>query len=108
MLSKANRLSRREIELIIKNGKSIHSPLFGAKLLYPSGSLNSVSKASFVASKKLFPLAVTRNKVKRKARESFRKIIKEIKPVNAVIFLKKEALLSKTNDFSLEFLKVFR
>lgn len=105
MLSKANRLSRSEIELIIKTGKSINSPFFSGKWSFPSIPARNLAKASFVVSKKVFPKAVVRNRVKRRAREAFRSVLSELKSVNVVFFMKKESLLAKTNDISLEFIK---
>lgn len=84
------RLSRAEIEFVVKNGKNSHFSSFSLKYTYFSS--NTKPKVAFVASKKIFKTAVERNKAKRRAREAFRRVVLDSKPYFMVFFLKKVIL----------------
>lgn len=97
------RLTRAEIEGIIKNSKVVHTPYFSVRVLYNN---EVTSKGAFVVSKKNFKTAVIRNKAKRRSREAFREVSGKIKNSYSVFFLKKNILDISVKDLGEEILKV--
>lgn len=84
------KLSRSEIVDLLKVGRKTYSTHF--TLIYKEGSPEDPFYSPvFVASKKIWKSAVYRNKAKRRAREAFRKFLKdkEIKNKQRVFLLKK-------------------
>jgi ribonuclease P protein component len=87
MLSKANRLSAKEFNLVVKTGREVYSPIFTIKYVPASDFKFSPS-----APKKIFKTAVSRNRVRRRIYAAVRKIIskKNIKPNMIVLIVKKD------------------
>ena len=57
-----------DIERVFRKGKPLFSPFLGGRFVPAAGSV----LAAFSVSKKRFPLAVDRNRMRRRLRESFR------------------------------------
>jgi ribonuclease P protein component len=87
MLSKANRLSVKEFDLVVKTGRELYSPVFTLKYI---GANNL--KFSPTAPKKIFKTAVLRNRVRRRIYAAVREIISErkINPSMIVLIIKKD------------------
>ena len=95
-------LSREETEFVIKKGDFISSPFFSGRKMNLNGSV----KASIIAPKKVFKLAVDRNKVKRRFREAFRMVLDNISNRSFVFFLKKPAINASLEEIRAEISKV--
>ncbi|MSU45153.1 MAG: ribonuclease P protein component [Candidatus Zambryskibacteria bacterium] len=80
MLPKKNRISRREIEVILKNGSRYNSPNL-LMYLYKNGKEKKLqnSQFSFSISKKISKNAVDRNKQRRRGYSVINKHIDKIK-----------------------------
>jgi len=65
--------SRKKIETLIAEGSSVYFPLFRIIYLKDPGELPAPAQAAFSVPKKGFRLAVTRNLLKRRMREAYRK-----------------------------------
>jgi ribonuclease P protein component len=87
MLPKAARLSVKEFDLVIKEGREAHSPFFSIKYA-PAGKL----KISATAPKKTFKTAVSRNRTRRRIYASVRQAfpLANIEPQSIVIIVKKD------------------
>jgi ribonuclease P protein component len=87
MLSKANRLSVKEFDLVVKTGREVCSPLFIIKYV-PASNF----KFSPTAPKKIFKTAVARNRTRRMIYAAVREIVykKNIKPNTIVLIVKKD------------------
>jgi len=84
MLSKANRLSRVEAEAL-KNGKSVFTTLLSLRLV-PATTL----RFSVSVPKKVAPLAVDRNRLRRRCYGVIESLVPEVKkPFKVMIFPKK-------------------
>ncbi len=94
MLKKGRALKKKkEIELVLKKGKSIYSEVFSFKFLPNKSESPGSLKVAFLCSKKVFPKAVQRNKAKRRMRH----ILKDFFPGISlgtwlIFFFKKEFL----------------
>ncbi len=102
-LKRLYRLSKEDIEVLIKQQKSLNSSHFTAKMAI-SDSREGI-KVAFIASKKIFTTAILRNKAKRRAREVFRKVLPEIGLIKAIFILRKSILDAKIADLSADFAK---
>jgi ribonuclease P protein component len=77
-LGKSERLkSRKQIDLLFKNGKKITQSPF--RLLYKIENGKEKIKAGFTVSSRNFPRAVDRNRIKRLCREGYRVNNQELK-----------------------------
>jgi len=76
MLSKNNRIERKDFPYILKNGKRFNSPIF---LLYVAKNNESKSKFAFSVSKKVLKTAVERNKYRRRGYSVIKNKLKLIK-----------------------------
>jgi ribonuclease P protein component len=87
MFSKANRLSVKEFDLVVKTGREVYSPFFTIKYV-PASNF----KFSPTAPKKIFKTAVARNRTRRRIYAVVRKIIckKNIKSNMIVLIVKKD------------------
>jgi len=87
MLSKANRLSIKEFDLVVKTGREVHSPFFSMRYV-PGDAL----KFSPTAPKKTFKTAVERNRTRRRIYGAARTIFKakKIKTSLIVLIIKKD------------------
>jgi ribonuclease P protein component len=87
MLSKANRLSVKEFDLVVKTGRESHSPFFTIKYI-PASDF----KFSPTAPKRIFKTAVSRNLIRRRVYGAVRDILKttKIKPNCIVLIIKKD------------------
>jgi ribonuclease P protein component len=72
--SKPERLcSKKAIEALFENGKSFYCFPFLIIWSYTSSDLSFPAQVAFSVSKKTFKLAVTRNLIKRRTREAYRR-----------------------------------
>lgn len=104
MLPLKNRLqARRDFEETKTKGQKYQSRLFGL-LVYPTNS--EVTRFGFIVSTKISKKATQRNKIKRRLRESIRKVLPTLKTGYDVVFLgKKELLDKKLSEISVEVVK---
>lgn len=81
--------------------RSVATPLFSAKY---SESGGSSKRLAFVVAKKVDKRAVVRNRVKRLFRSSAQELLGDIKSLDIIFYVKKEAL-SKSRDEILSAMK---
>jgi ribonuclease P protein component len=116
--SKSERLcSKKAIEALFENGKSFYCPPFLIVWAYSTVEIPFPAQVAFSVSKKGFKLAVTRNLIKRRTRESYRKsknylyqilIASEKKIVFTMIFRGKTVPDYKTVDSAVqEMIRIF-
>ncbi len=103
-MNRSYSLKRAEIGLVLEKGRLSHFPLFTLRTLTNS-EVKSI-KVAFVASKKVFPKAVLRNKAKRRSRDAFRQNLSNIKNGHYIFFLKKEVLKADFKDLKNAFIKI--
>ncbi len=100
MIPLENRLKRSgEIRDVIKKGKTFSSPAFFFRL---KNNNLSVIRAGFVISSKAIKKAVLRNKIKRRAREIFRKLLPDLKGAFDMVFI----FSNKSRDFEFKDLEL--
>ncbi|MCK9351301.1 MAG: ribonuclease P protein component [Candidatus Paceibacterota bacterium] len=91
MFPKKNRISKREFDGLMKNGRVFHSPFFSLRIMRGG---KDMSKFAFVISKKVAKNAADRNKLKRRGFHALREIIftpkMDMKGYMAAFFYKKE------------------
>lgn len=103
MLKKVERLTVSDIEAL-SQGKSVFGTLFSMRFV-PA----TQTKFAVAVSKKVAPLAVDRNRARRRAYSAVSKIKENIKiPVYAMLMPKKEFLKASFTDISKEIDVVFR
>jgi len=87
MLSKADRLSIKEFNTVVKTGRETHSPLFSIRYV-PANRF----KFSPTAPKSTFKTAVLRNRTRRRIYAAARKVISEttLKPNMVVLIVKRD------------------
>ena len=87
MLSKLDRLSVKEFDVVIKTGREAYSPFFTVKY-----ALSSKFKFSPTAPKRTFETAVSRNRTRRRIYGAVRRVIasKRPKPNHVVLIIKKD------------------
>jgi len=76
MLSKRNRVNKKEVDEIFKSGSFINSPNLTFKYLFKKGILES--KISFISPKSISKKAVIRNKLRRIGYNILKKHIKHL------------------------------
>ena len=86
MLPKKNRLSRKDVDLLFKEGKSVASPNLTFKYLVKK---LPVPKISVIAPKAVSRLAVKRNLLRRRGYRALEKYINEIPSLLGVFIFKK-------------------
>jgi len=86
MLPKKNRLSRKDVDLLFKEGKSAVSPSLTFKYLVKK---LPVPKISVIAPKAVSRLAVKRNLLRRRGYRALEKYINEIPSLLGVFIFKK-------------------
>jgi ribonuclease P protein component len=87
MLPKQHRINTQLFKEIFAEGKNFHSELLFLKI---APLENDEVRFAFVVSKKTAKLAVTRNKIKRRARAITSKKLSEFKKgIGVIVFLKK-------------------
>ena len=94
MLSKGSRLSKHEVEYVLKRGKRFSSRYFSATALLAD---SSPSRFAAVVSKKTANTAVERNNLRRRTYNAVRATLPSDSParsIHAVIVVKKEAKLA--------------
>lgn len=103
MLPQKYRLSRDEIDDVMRRGKSLKGRYLAIKYLNESSV-----KTAVVVSKKVSKGAIKRNKVKRNIREVVRRFIKEdeISNSHVVIMALPEALGVSTDDMSTDLMSI--
>lgn len=84
-MPKKHRLLKNEVEIVLKEGKTINSSFFSLKILK---NQENKLKFAFIAPKKIFKKAVLRNKVKRRLRELVRKIADRNSGLDVVLMAK--------------------
>ncbi|MDP3954912.1 MAG: ribonuclease P protein component [bacterium] len=106
MLPLKNRLqTRKDFGEAKTKGQKYQSHLFGL-LVYPTNS--EATRFGFIVSTKISKKATQRNKVKRRLRESIKKILPTLKTGYDVVFLgKKELLDKKLSEISVEVINTF-
>ncbi len=92
MLQKKKRVTKDVFMSIMKDGKTVHSPLFSFRFLAD----NAGPRYACVVPKAVFKKAHDRNSLRRKGYNALRKNI-TLPPLSGIFFFKKEA---KTVDFS--------
>ncbi len=75
MLLKQNRVDKKTVEEIFKEGKFVNSPSLTFKFVLKKG--NTLPKISFIAPKRVAKLAIKRNLLKRRGYSAFKKQIKD-------------------------------
>lgn len=104
MLAKKQKIPKKLFGEVIKLGRNFHSPNLSLKLLRALAG----KKFSFVISKKVSPLAVKRNLLKRRGFAVIKKILGEIKePATGIIFLKSSAKELNFSQMEKEIVKLF-
>ncbi len=98
MLPKKNRVDKKGIDLVFKEGRFINSPLFTFKFILNNKFLES--RISFIVPKSIAKLAVERNSLRRKGYLALEKHIKEFSShiLATFIFKKKEEDISKIEN----------
>lgn len=91
MFSKNNRLEKKFFSLVFKKGKRACFPCFNI-LALKSGEFDSC-KIGIVVSSKVSKKSVLRNKVKRRTRAVFRKILPRLNKNHAIIIIFKKTNL---------------
>lgn len=97
------RLSREEIDKVIKSGVFKNSAFFSVKT---TQNQDKSVKSAFVISKKEEKSSVLRNKAKRRARVAFRRALEQVLAKKVVIFLKKQAITAPIDDMVSEFNRI--
>lgn len=97
-MPKKHRLLKKQVEMVIKEGKTINSSFFSVKVLK---NQENKAKIAFIAPKKMFKKAVLRNKAKRKLREMARSNIQKMVGFD-VVFMAKQGLNDQNKAFLLE------
>lgn len=114
MLPQSKRLSRKEVEEVLKNGRRFSSQYFFATLFRPTVPLTPGPRFAVVVSKKTAGTAVKRNALRRRTYQAIRKHIAEngqhtrsraLPPLFIVMTVKREAV---GVDFSLFYKDVQR
>ena len=96
MLSKQNRLTKtREIERVMKMGRSFGTPLLGVKAL---ASENPTTRIAVVAGLSASKRAVLRNRAKRLIREALRKNLRAVVSGADVVVTARAAIVGKTYE----------
>jgi len=103
MLKKSNRLTRKEVGEVIKNGKKAHGPLFS--LVYVPAE---TFKATVVVSKKVSSGAAERNKLRRKVYSLLDEESVKKKPFHVMVVVKKRIKEVTFSNFSLSLLETMR
>lgn len=101
MLSKEYRLKKRsDFNLVFKKGRSVSNRFLEIRFK----SLEE-KKIAFVAPVSNFKKAATRNKIKRRLRESFREIIDDVKNETGIIVIAKKPIEDKNLKETEEIIK---
>lgn len=89
MLPKKNRLPKKDFKTVLKKGKTMHSDYFVMLLLRNTEA--KMPQLGIIASLKVGK-AVKRNLVKRRMKETFKKILPNITPSSQIIIICKPAI----------------
>lgn len=99
MFKKKHRLGKEtEVKMTFAKGRSFFSPYFILKFLKKPET--SLPRFTVVVSTKVSKKAVTRNRLKRIAREVVRSKLKEFKPGDYILTIKAPALSLESKEFS--------
>lgn len=104
MISKQNRISRQDFEIIMKKGGLVSSPFFNCRFIKNPENISSASwRISVVISKKVAKTAVLRNKIRRRAYSVLKNSTKNPSPASGyiILFAKKgveKATFSETKE----------
>jgi len=90
---------KKEIELVLKKGKSVYSEVFSFKFLPNQSESPGLPKVAFLCSKKVFPKAIQRNKAKRRMRHILKDLFPEISSEVWLVFFFKKEFLEKPFDW---------
>jgi len=105
MLKKAQRLSAKQLEEVMKKGSVSHSSLF--LLRYLSGQKDT--RIAAVLSKKIGKTAVVRNNTRRRIYAAVRPLVHSVvNGVHIVIFAKQDLAMIKVADLAEEMKGVFK
>ena len=105
MLSKKNRISKKEFPHILNSGKKYNSVSLMLYVALGSNKEKKQSRFSFSVSKKIEKMAVKRNKLRRQGYSIIDRHIKQIKGVNLFFFVfKKGSNYVTFNDLEKEVL----
>jgi len=101
MFPKKNRITKREFDELMKNGRVFHSPLFS--LRFGNKKNDDIPKFAFVISKKVAKNASDRNILKRRGFHALRELIFPLSVEKrsghmVAFFFKKEAIGLKFKD----------
>ena len=104
MLKKRARLTSREFDEVIKNGRISQSDFFSLRYHYLSGQ----AKISAVAPAKIVKTAVLRNGVRRKIYSALQSLYAELpRGIRMVIIAKNPALKAKSRELEPEIRNLF-
>lgn len=99
MLKKKHRLAKEtDVKTAFAKGRSFFSPHFAVKFLKKPDA--AVPRLTVVASTKVSKKAVVRNRLKRVARETVRKMLPDLKPGDYVLTIKPSATDLESKTFS--------
>lgn len=106
MLAKSQRLTKKEVDVVLAQGKITHSPLFLVRSANIPGQ--TAAKMSAVAPQKIFKTASARNNMRRKIYNASRAIISNlVSTASVAVFAKAPAANSDADTLATGLKEVF-
>lgn len=104
MISRSQRISAEQLDLIIEKGRVFHSPLFVVRTL----SGQSGVRVAAIAPKKIASTAATRNAIRRKIYAAVRPLTAHINfPVFIALFAKQQVHTTSVTDLKAHLQELF-